>query len=522
MQKEFNITGTCLPDRHYMMDHRAKLAGVMKMIERGKYFTINRPRQYGKTTTLFELRALLEAAPDYLPIRLDLQGVDEKWHASDEAFATMFVRQMVITLEFKEPALHAFLQTQKSEVSDMDSLSRVITRLTHQVEQKIVLLIDEVDASSNFEPFLRFLGMLRNKYLDRMSPENRTFHSVVLAGVHDIKSLKLKVRDDQLAQYNSPWNIAADFKVEMSFRPHEIAPMLVEYSQAEDVEIDVDWFAEKLYYYTAGYPFLVSKLCKTIAEDILPKKTKRAWTPDDLEEAVQLLLKENNTLFDSLIKNLENNPELYRLTHEIIINGASVPFNPDEPVISLGRLYGVFRENGQVKVHNRIYEQRIYNYMTSKLYQEGLSTQQAYLPISYEKPDGSLDLEKALLRFQQFLREQYSAKDQSFLERQWRLIFLAFFKPILNGKGHDFKEVQISNEKRLDVVATYLQHKYIIELKRWYGPSYHQKGLDQLADYLDRQEVNEGFLVIFEGEKEKTYRQEWIEHRGKRVFAVWV
>jgi len=29
-------------------------------------------------------------------------------------------------------------------------------------------------------------------------------------------------------------------------------------------------------------------------------------------------------------------------------------------------------------------------------------------------------------------------------------------------------------------------------------------------------------LVIFEGEKEKTYRQKWIEHRGKRVFAVWV
>jgi hypothetical protein len=88
MQKKFNITGTCLPHLHYMMDNSAKLAGVMKMIEGGEYFTINRPRQYGKTTTLLALRALLEAHADYLPIRLDLQGVDEKWHTSDSAFAT--------------------------------------------------------------------------------------------------------------------------------------------------------------------------------------------------------------------------------------------------------------------------------------------------------------------------------------------------------------------------------------------------------------------------------------------------
>jgi hypothetical protein len=367
---------------------------------------------------------------------------------------------------------------------------------------------------------MSFLGMLRTKYLERtMFP---TFHSVVLAGLHDVKTLKAKIRPEETAKYNSPWNIAADFKVEMSFLPHEIAPMLVDYSQAEGVRIEVAWFAEKLYYYTSGYPFLVSKLCKTIAEDLLPKRPERRWTPEDLEEAVQLLLRENNTNFDSLIKNLENNPDLYKLTQEIVVNGTVVPFNPDEPIISLGRLYGVFRQNGSVKVHNRIYEQRIYNYLAAKMYQEKIEQQRSHLPISYEKPDGSLDIGRALVRFQQFLREQYSDQDQDFLERQWRLVFLAFFKPILNGKGYDFKEVEISDEKRLDVVVTYLQHRYIIELKRWLGESYHQKGLDQLADYLDRQGVAEGYLVIFEGKQEKSHRQAWIEHHGKRVFAVWV
>jgi len=52
MQKEFNITGWCNPDQHYMADISQKLAQTVAMIERGRYFIINRPRQYGKTTLL--------------------------------------------------------------------------------------------------------------------------------------------------------------------------------------------------------------------------------------------------------------------------------------------------------------------------------------------------------------------------------------------------------------------------------------------------------------------------------------
>jgi hypothetical protein len=75
---------------------------------------------------------------------------------------------------------------------------------------------------------------------------------------------------------------------------------------------------------------------------------------------------------------------------------------------------------------------------------------------------------------------------------------MAFLKPIINGSGYDFKEVQISDEKRLDLVITYIKQKYIAELKLWHGERAHEKGLSQLADYLDRQAVNEGYLLIFD------------------------
>lgn len=520
MKKEFNITGACYPHLHYMMDTRAKMAAIMDMVERGQYFIINRPRQYGKTTVLFVLHETLSKEVDYLPLEMNFQGIDEQWHQTDGAFARMIVDEIHKALTFSVPELATFWQKLGSEVQDMNGLSTIITELVNQADKKIVLLIDEVDASSNFLPFLNFLGMLRTKYLSRHKPKHTTFHSIVLAGVHDIKSLKSKMRSGDQTQYNSPWNIAADFEVEMSFNPAEIAPMLEEYCLAEQVEMDVPAIAERLYYFTSGYPFLVSKLCKIIAEKLLPYKTERHWVLEDVDRAVNLLLKENNTNFDSLIKNLENNPALYDLVYRVIIDGDVISFNPDEPLTNFGRMYGIFKENGRLAIHNRIYEQRLYNYMTVKT--EINYGRDYNFSEHFKTADNGLDIAAVLLKFQQFMQSEHHQKDQDFLERNARLVFLSFLNPILNGKGHTFKEPQISEEKRLDVVVTYFQHKYIIELKRWYGEKAHQAGLAQLSDYLDRAQLKTGFLLIFEHKKEKSWRQEWMRVGDKEVFGVWV
>ncbi|MEM6697303.1 MAG: AAA family ATPase, partial [Bacteroidota bacterium] len=71
-------------------------------------------------------------------------------------------------------------------------------------------------------------------------------------------------------------------------------------------------------------------------------------------------------------------------------------------------------------------------------------------------------------------------------------------------------------------VVTYLQFKYIIELKIWRGEKQHGKGLDQLANYLDAHNINKGYLVIFDTRKNKTWDTKTIKHQDKDVFAVWV
>jgi hypothetical protein len=234
-----------------------------------------------------------------------------------------------------------------------------------------------------------------------------------------------------------------------------------------------------------------------------------------------MIVIETNTNFDGLIKNLENYPALYNLVYTLMIDIEYSGFSIHDPIVSMGLMYGILKNGRGISIHNRIYEEVIYAYMTSKTSSQVLLSEYSLFK-GFKLPDNRLNMEAVLLKFQAFMREQYSGKDASFLERNGRLIFLAFLKPIINGSGFDFKEPQISEERRLDVVITYLQHKYIAELKIWRGAQAHADGLAQLADYLDRQQLNEGYLLIFDHSKKKNWKSGWEKVMQKRVFVVWV
>ncbi len=372
MKKHFNTIGVCIPERHYMVDFSNKTAKIFDMIERGDYFVINRPRQYGKTTTIDMQDRLLKTSADYFPIEISFEGIGEDGFKSTPVFIEAFfllLKQVFTASDNTGPA--KFLESGPIP-ERIDKLGIWIGELVRKTGGKIVLMIDEVDKSSNNQLFLDFLGMLRNKYLKRDKPGEFTFYSVILVGVHDVKTLKLKIRPESEAKYNSPWNIAVDFKVDLSFSPQEIESMLEDYAKEQQVTIDIPFFAEKLFYFTFGYPFLVSCLCKIIHENILPARSTHQWLEVDPDKAFQITLKQNNTNFDSLIQNLENNPELYEYVFKIVMDGADFMYNQHDPLIHFGVLYGILKEEeGRVHIHNRVYEQIIYNYMTSKLTSAG-------------------------------------------------------------------------------------------------------------------------------------------------------
>ena len=58
----------------------------------------------------------------------------------------------------------------------------------------------------------------------------------------------------------------------------------------------------------------------------------------------------------------------HKLVKDIILEGKTISYNQDNPLIEKEMLYGIFKKEEEfLKIHNRIYEQRIYNYMVSKV-----------------------------------------------------------------------------------------------------------------------------------------------------------
>lgn len=272
MAKYFNVNGACRPGIHYMVNLEPKLKEIRTMIENGQYFTINRARQHGKTTTLRALADYLKT--DYTVISLDFQRM----------------------------------------------------------------------SSLDFENESAFVNALETKAALRT---------------------------------NSPWNIAASFRVDMGFSSGEIAGMLEEYEQDHLTGMDIQELAEAIYNRTSGYPYLVSGLCKYLDEEIcgtadFPDR-KQAWTKDGVIEAEKLLTTENNPLFQSLTGKLTDYPQLRSVIYELLFTGKPIPYVPQNPYIDVATMLGFIRnDNGTAVISNRIFESVLYNLFISEEFSESI------------------------------------------------------------------------------------------------------------------------------------------------------
>lgn len=346
VSKTFNTVGICVESKHYMVNINKKLREIIRLIQHDKYFVINRPRQYGKTTTLNKLEKVLKTR--YKVLKLDFEIMNSCF-TSEEMFCGVMRKKIIECVGYEIEEIKTLLE-----------FAGIVSEITEKEE--IVLMVDEVDKISNNRLFLDFLGVLRSLFLARSADDKTTFKSVILVGVHDVKNLKLKFRDGTDTRYNSPWNIAVNFNVDMSFDCEEIGTMLDEYNKENNLNLDIRLLSEQIYKFTSGYPFLVSRICQIVDEDIVIG-TKRNWTINDIQKAIKILINESNTLFDDLMKNLENNKELFDYIYSLLVLGVPRVYNINNPVINIGTMFGylIKSEEGTVQVSNQIFKEVIYN-----------------------------------------------------------------------------------------------------------------------------------------------------------------
>lgn len=514
MERSFNITGACNPQEHYMVNLDSRLAEIKKMVDAGKYFVINRGRQYGKTTTLKALKKYL--SEDYIIISMDFQiqmssakFQDEKSFSAAFANAFLFAMKRYSHSAEVEESLKN-LKRSLSETFELVELFMNLSEICYCSAKSIVLLIDEVDSASNNQVFLDFLAQLRGLYLNRS--DNPTFQSVILAGVHDIRNLRQKIRPDAEHKHNSPWNIASPFEVDMSFSPDDIAGMLTDYENEHHTRMDIQKISQLIYDYTSGYPVLVSSICKLIDENF-------KWSESSVSEAVKVILKENNALFESLINKIEDYPDLYDYLYQILIEGRRISYNPDDSVIKLAMMYGfVKEENGSVVIANRIFETRLYNaILTNKQMQKTSIFKAGENDKSQFITGNHLNMELILEKFILHFNDIYGSQPDKFKEDDGRKLFLLYLRPIINGTGNYYIEAQTRDQRRTDVIVDYLGKQYVIELKIWHGDEYNTQGEKQLSEYLDYYHIDKGYLLSFNFNKNKQSGMHTVELNGRTI-----
>lgn len=508
-----------------MVDLSERVREIKKLVDAGKYFAINCARQYGKTTTLTALRKMICKTETVL--YLDFQGIGQSGFDTEEKFVQEFSRLTWNRRKIDSGISAEVLDTlrdwkdEKEPVVRLGELFDLLGEWCEQSEKEIVLIIDEVDSATNNQVFLDFLAQLREKYISRDRDGIRTFQSVILAGVTDVKHLKTKIRSDDECKENSPWNIAADFTIDMSLSESGIKGMLEEYEADHHTGMDMAGMARQIREYTNGYPFLVSRICQLIAEQVRDEAGQSpVWSQFGLDEAIKLLLSENNTLFQSLTKNLNNCPNLRAAIRSILMEGTKITYNAQQDEIVQMQMYGLIRnDHNIVRVANRIFETMLYNlFLSEEELKNNVFSRAGDLAKNQFVMDGRLNVRLILERFIETYTEIFGPLKERFKEKDGREHFLLYLKPIINGTGNYYIEAQTRDQTRTDVIIDYLGQRSIIELKIWRGSRYNSKGEQQISEYLDYYGLSTGYMLSFNFNESKKPGVKRVEIGDKVLF----
>jgi hypothetical protein len=185
-------------------------------------------------------------------------------------------------------------------------------------------------------------------------------------------------------------------------------------------------------------------------------------------------------------------------------------------------IYGIIKQDAQsVVMSNKIFELIVSNHFIAK--DEMAQKKRIEGVLQHDVVQGGrLDMELVLKKFAQHYAEIFNDRDAEFIEREGRLLFLSYLKPLINGHGFYHIESQFTDTRRMDIVVDFGRDQFIIELKLWKGEAAHEKAYEQLDGYLTSKDASEGFLLTFDfrkGVKKDTYAK-WVDYNGKRIFDV--
>ena len=528
MERFFNTAGPQTPDS-YTIDplSRLDLDDILMLIRQQRYFVLHAPRQTGKTTCMAALRDYLNKEGDYIAVYVNVEAGQASRNDKVtviNSVVDMLAEQTRGTLRNLDTLPSGFdvelpwqIRETVRQVAIDSMLSAYLRRLSETLPKPLVLFIDEIDALVG-DSLVSVLRQIRSGYMDRPNSFPQT---IVLFGVRDVRDYRIVLSNQDIVTGGSAFNIKSESLRLGNFTKEEIHELYMQHTHETGQQWDEACFP-MVWEATEGQPWLVNALGREVTWKMKENRDRSVRIiPEMIDRAIENIIYRRDTHIDILIDKLME-PRVKRIIEPILANDdepdeSLVPSDDIQYVVDMG-LIKVERGKPR-RIANGIYREIIPRELTWTT-QTGLT----HNPLWYETPDHRINVEKLLLDFQQFFRQNADSWIGRFdyAEAGPQLLLQAFLQRVVNGGGYIDREYGLGRKRTDLLIRKPLTNHYggpvqriVLELKIKRGDldKLIEKGLQQTAEYIDLcGSVDEGHLIIFDRTNEKTW-DERIWHR---------
>ena len=485
----FEDSGVVNPEEayHVLLDNVANTKGqdIKTMVDIGRYFSIFAPRQSGKTTFFEDFCSQLETDPAYIPILLSFQNFKS---LDTETFYGRIQKNLVEQLVNRLDSVNCSQKGDVEEyiesinINDHLSFYDLLEGLNNLIKlKKIVIFIDEFDGIPIGE-LENFLFTLRELYQKYKKQKDKALYSVGLVGIRNITKL--------IVGGVSPFNIADQVRLP-PFSLKNVSDFYAQYTKETNQPFTED-SVQKIYEETAGQPWLVNRLGTILTVDIKPETTEPI-TVDDVNEAVEILLYEENSHFDNITEKAKQYKETFI---DVVFNG--VEYIPGDEEQSLLLTHGLIKAKGSsLNVSNPIYKKRFTRaFFRDVIKNVNTSSRKYYLA------NDNLNMKAILADFEKYIAligvsAFYSTNNRMEVTGKFQLTAW-LYQFVAAGSGTLHYETR-TGLGIMDIILIHGRAKYIIETKinRYTGTL--DDAIEQLTEkYLLPERVDHGYVVIFD------------------------
>lgn len=531
--KFFNTAGPIQPDIHYQVEplSRFDLEEIEQLIYQRKYFILHAPRQTGKTSCLLALRDYLNARGEFIAVYANVEAgqamrnqVDEVVKATAGTIAAE--ARLVLKSELPNDVLRKVVRDENTTGSNM--LTTFLTALCEALDRPLVLFIDEIDALVG-DSLVSVLRQIRAGYANRPAHFPQT---IILCGIRDVRDYRIVLSNQDIVTGGSAFNIKAESLHLGNFSKEEIRELYMQHTAATGQEFDEACFP-LIWEATEGQPWLVNALGYEVTMRMKENRDRSIRIiPEMIYRAQEQIIYRRDTHIDILIDKLREERVRNVIAPILANEDGEAEKQLKEDDIQYVVDMGLIVRDKPLRIANAIYKEIIPRELTWAR-QQTLIQQSAW----YINPDNSINMEKLLLDFQQFFRQNADSWIEKFdyKESGPQLLLQAFLQRVVNGGGYIDREYGLGRGRTDLLITKPLTDGYggpfqriVLELKILRGniDTTIQKGLEQTTGYIDTcgGTINEGHFILFDRTPGKPWEEKlWHrteEYAGRKI-EVW-